>query len=105
MALASVPFILPSGKLFAASGNRKVNHVVLCLFAGGIRNLESIQKKEGCLMPFTLGGTEKISNDIIGGMDILPTPSSSPLVNSGDRQHNGQHDVDQAHWLDIEGKP
>jgi hypothetical protein len=38
-----VPYILPSGRLFAATGARKVNHVVFCLFAGGVRNLESMQ--------------------------------------------------------------
>ncbi|MFZ9846995.1 MAG: twin-arginine translocation signal domain-containing protein, partial [Flavobacteriales bacterium] len=33
-----LPYILPSGRLFAATDNRKVNHVVLVLFAGGLRN-------------------------------------------------------------------
>ena len=32
----TAPYILPSGRLFAASGARKANHVVLCLFAGGV---------------------------------------------------------------------
>jgi len=34
-----LPTILPSGRLFAATGSRKVNHVVFCLFAGGVRSL------------------------------------------------------------------
>lgn len=37
-----VPYILPSGRLFAATGSRVVNHVVYVLFAGGIRNQESV---------------------------------------------------------------
>jgi anaerobic selenocysteine-containing dehydrogenase len=34
----AAPYILPSGRLFAASGNRNANQVVFCLFAGGVRN-------------------------------------------------------------------
>ena len=37
-----VPYILPTGRLFAATGSRVVNHVVYVLFAGGIRNQESV---------------------------------------------------------------
>lgn len=39
------PYILPSGRLFAASGARLANHVVLVLFAGGIRNQESVYQQ------------------------------------------------------------
>jgi hypothetical protein len=35
----AAPYILPSGRLFASTGARRVNHVVVCLFAGGVRNL------------------------------------------------------------------
>ena len=41
---AAVPFILPSGRLFAATGARVVNHVVFVLFAGGIRQQESVDQ-------------------------------------------------------------
>ena len=34
----AAPYILPTGRLFAATGARVVNHVVYVLFAGGIRN-------------------------------------------------------------------
>lgn len=74
--LAVAPYILPSGRLFAATGARKVNHVVFCLFAGGVRNWESVQKAEGNLMPNILSGNEAISSDIAGSMSGLP---SSPL--------------------------
>lgn len=78
-----VPYILPTGRLFAATGARKVNHVVFCLFAGGVRNLESVQKIDGNLMPNTFTGNESISSDIIGGMTALPSPVSNRLQSQG----------------------
>ncbi len=77
------PYILPSGRLFAATGSRKVNHVVFCLFAGGVRNLESMHKAEGNLMVNTLNGSESISADIAGGMSPLPQLASTRLQNLG----------------------
>lgn len=77
------PTILPSGRLFAATGARKANHVVFCLIAGGVRQLESIQQADGNLMPYTLSGTQSISPDIIGGMSPLPLLSGSPLQTYG----------------------
>ncbi len=79
----AAPYILPSGRLFAASGNRIANHVVLCLFAGGVRNFESMQKAEGNLMPFTLTGNESINPQIVAGMDPLPTPTGQRLQQQG----------------------
>ncbi len=80
----AVPYILPGGRLFAATGSRIANHVVLCLFAGGVRNMESIDKAEGNLMPNILRGSESISSDILPGMDPVPAPVlSSPLQDSG----------------------
>lgn len=38
----AAPYILPSGRLFAATGNRSSNHVVLVMFAGGVRHQESV---------------------------------------------------------------
>ena len=34
------PYILPSGSLFAKSGSQKADHVVLVMFAGGVRQQE-----------------------------------------------------------------
>lgn len=80
----TAPYILPTGRLFAASGARKVNHVVFLLFAGGVRNLESVQFNDGNLMPNLLTGGSSISPDILPAMDILPPgPIASPLQNSG----------------------
>ena len=78
-----VPYILPSGRLFAATGSRRANHVVFCLFAGGVRNLESVQKAEGNLMRNTLNGTEAISPDIAPGVLQLAPIASTPLQNIG----------------------
>ncbi len=48
MALAgavAAPYILPSGRLFAASGNQMAKHVVYVLFAGGVRQQESVLQR------------------------------------------------------------
>lgn len=84
-AAASVvaPYILPSGRLFAATGARKANHVVFCLFAGGVRNLESMQKAEGNVMRNLLTGNESISSDIAGAMSSLPSPAATRLQTLG----------------------
>ena len=78
-ATIGVPYLLPSGRLFAASGARKANHVVFCLFAGGVRNLESVHKNDGNLMPYTLKGSEGISSDIISGINFVP-PNTSGIT-------------------------
>ncbi len=77
----AAPYILPSGRLFAATGARKANHVVFCLFAGGVRNWESVQKAEGNLMRHTLAGNETLT--LSQGIDPLPNPTGSPLQNFG----------------------
>ena len=80
----AAPYILPSGRLFAQTGARIANHVVVCLYAGGVRILESIQKMDGNLMPNILNGTEPISPDIAPGMSPLPAgPVGTPLQNLG----------------------
>ncbi|MBK9451819.1 MAG: alkaline phosphatase family protein [Bacteroidetes bacterium] len=80
----AAPYILPSGRLFASTGSRRVNHVVVCLFAGGVRNLESVQKIDGNLMPSILTGNEAISNDIAFGIAAMPTsPLALPLQKYG----------------------
>ena len=78
-----MPYILPTGRLFARTGSRKANHVVFCLFAGGVRNLESMQMAEGNLMTNTLNGTASISSDIAAGMTSLPQLASNRLQNQG----------------------
>lgn len=80
----AAPYILPSGRLFASTGARIANHVVVCLYAGGVRILESVQKADGNLMPAILAGSESISQDIALGMTPLPgSPLSQPLQKNG----------------------
>jgi hypothetical protein len=38
----AMPYILPGGRLFAQSGSRSAAHVVLVLFAGGVRHQEAV---------------------------------------------------------------
>lgn len=79
-----MPYVVPGGSLFAPTGARKANHVVFCLFAGGVRNWESVHKNDGNLMPSMLNGNESISSDIVSSMSSLPSPAiSSPLQNFG----------------------
>jgi hypothetical protein len=40
--LAAAPYLLPGGRLFAQSGSRSAQHVVLVMFAGGVRHQESV---------------------------------------------------------------
>lgn len=81
--LMAAPYILPGGRLFAASGSRIANHVVYCMFAGGIRNLESVQKAEGNLMRGLLSGSESISNDLAAYMQNLPALPGAALQTQG----------------------
>jgi hypothetical protein len=102
------PTILPSGRLFAATGARKANHVVFCLFAGGVRQLESIQQADGNMMRWTLNGTAPISPDIAPGMSPLPSPTGLALQNYGTlfkefRYNNGPTGHVSGHHTAITG--
>lgn len=87
-AAISIPMILPSGRLFAASGQRPARHVVLCLFAGGVRNMESLDMQEGNLMPNLLKGENSLSADIRDGFDPLPLKAAHPLQKYGTLYRN-----------------
>jgi len=82
-ATIGIPYLLPTGRLYASTGIRKANHVVFCLFAGGVRNLESVHKNDGNLMPYTLKGTEGISSDIISGINFVPPNTGITLQEQG----------------------
>jgi hypothetical protein len=41
----ALPYILPTGRLFASTGNRSAVHVVLVMFAGGVRQQESVLQR------------------------------------------------------------
>ena len=96
------PYILPSGRLFAKSGIEKAEHVVMVMFAGGVRQQESILGRyledsqgvsgvAGNIMPNLFNGnapTKKIvyGQDIPGqtrGSDPIPRLLSDALANKG----------------------
>jgi len=79
---AALQFLLPSCSLINFKQNQ-IKHVVFCLIAGGVRNFESIYKKEGNLMPNILQGNESISSDIAKGITFAPTVFNTPLQKQG----------------------
>ncbi len=76
-------YILPSGRLFAPTGARVANHVVFCLFAGGVRSLESTHQQRGNLMPNLLAGSGAPDQSIAAGLEPLPLVNTVPLENRG----------------------
>ena len=106
---ATFPYILPSGRLFAATGSQLAEHVVFVLFAGGVRHQEAIGMRyladsqypysgddnvnvEGNIMPNMLNGAAPESK-VVYGMDppdggtlgSIPIPSilGNSLQNQG----------------------
>jgi hypothetical protein len=83
------PYILPSGRLYAATGNRVVDHVVFVLFGGGIRNQEAVQQMylsdqtgfsaTGNIMNNMLTGAAPSSNIVYDQW----SPLTSPLDQQG----------------------
>ncbi len=69
------PYILPSGRLFAPSGARKVNHVVFVLFGGGIRNQESVHQR------YLLDQGRPAAGNIMNNMLTGAAPSSNVVYN------------------------
>lgn len=84
----AVPYILPAGRLFAPTGTRIANHVVFMLFAGGIRQQESVYQQylanqglptQGNLMLNMLEGAAPSNNLLFN----LWSPVTQPLTQSG----------------------
>lgn len=83
------PYILPTGRLFAATGSRLANHVIFFLYAGGIRNQESVDQEylanqslptQGNVMPNMLEGAQPTANLVYNQW----TPAvSTPLTKQG----------------------
>ncbi|MFW5658910.1 MAG: twin-arginine translocation signal domain-containing protein [Bacteroidota bacterium] len=80
----AAPYILPGGSLFAKTANKKVGHVVFCMLAGGIRNIESVQQDLGNLFPYLLNGTKSDAE----GLRTTPTLNQQPLQNFGTLYRN-----------------
>src|SRR5688500_3406096 len=69
--IIGAPYILPTGRLFAASGVRLANHVVFVLFGGGIRNQESVK------MEYLLGQGQSTTGNVMPNMLSGPQPGSN----------------------------
>ncbi|RMG86017.1 MAG: hypothetical protein D6714_04900 [Bacteroidetes bacterium] len=95
--IISAPYILPSGRLFANTGARVVNHVVFVLFGGGIRNQEAVeqafvahqpgQSAEGNIMRNMLDGAPPTEGldlfNYAGGNGMWNPVLSEPLSKQG----------------------
>ena len=94
---AAAPVILPSGRLFAASGRRMTDHVVMVAFAGGVRQQESILRRyvddsqgepyPGNIMYNLLSGEAPAAKIVygtgVGGITPIPAILSQPLESLG----------------------
>lgn len=72
----AAPYILPTGRLFAATGTRVVNHVVFVLFGGGIRNQESVEQRYTS-MQNNSSATGNVMNNMLAG--AAPTNDLDPF--------------------------
>ncbi len=95
--LFAAPYILPSGRLFAASGAQLAEHVVLVMFAGGVRQQESVLQRyiadaqndtvEGNILYNMLDGappSEKIVYGTgLGGIDPIQSILGQTLQQQG----------------------
>jgi len=80
----AIPYILPSGRLFAATGSQLAPHVVYVLFAGGVRQQESVLQRylddsqgvnsAGNIMYNMLKGDPPVNKIVYGTGDGGPTP-------------------------------
>ncbi|MGB3076404.1 MAG: hypothetical protein WBB36_13825 [Chitinophagales bacterium] len=87
--MLAAPYLLPSGRLFAGTGDRLANHVVVVLFAGGVRHQESIDQSYLSAQGFTTTGN-LLQNMLVGNApstNLVYSPwqpiLSSPLVKQG----------------------
>jgi hypothetical protein len=71
------PYVLPAGRLFAPSGARLANHVVYVLYAGGVRNQETVEQQYTTGMISGGGNSGNIMPNIFSGA----APSSNLVYN------------------------
>ena len=69
----SIPYILPTGRLFAQTGTKLADHVVFVAFAGGVRQQESV------LQQYLDGSQEYPSAAHFCRLRGLRRPSDLPL--------------------------
>ncbi len=93
----AAPYILPSGRLFASTGSKIADHVVYVLFAGGVRQQESVLQRylddsqglpfEGNIMYNMLEGAPPSAKVVYGtgegGINPIPKILSQTLQKQG----------------------
>ncbi|MFM1931564.1 MAG: hypothetical protein RL226_867 [Bacteroidota bacterium] len=92
------PYILPSGRLFAPTGSRMNGHVVMIMFAGGVRQQESVLQRylddsqvnepyEGNIMYNMLTGDAPVQKIVygtgLGGISPIPSILNQSLQQQG----------------------
>ncbi|MFT4595508.1 MAG: hypothetical protein ACI9UR_001524 [Bacteroidia bacterium] len=95
----AAPYILPSGRLFAATGAQLAEHVVMVMFAGGVRQQESIEQTylaqsqgipfEGNIMYNMLDGTPPTDKIVYGTDGALAGDTPIPQILSSTLQQQG----------------
>lgn len=84
------PYILPSGRLFAQTGSQMAKHVVYVMFAGGVRQQESILKDYlaqsqglsnigGNIMPNMFNGSAP-QEKVVYGQDVPGNPKGEAPI-------------------------
>lgn len=95
--LLGAPYLLPTGRAFAKTGHRRAEHVVVVLFAGGVRQQESVLQRyladsqglptEGNVMSNLLTGAAPDDKVVYGttasGSVPIPQILDRPLDQSG----------------------
>lgn len=84
-----LPYILPTGRLFAATGSQLAQHVVYVMFAGGVRQQESVLQRyvsdaqnfpvEGNIMLNMLNGAQPITKRVYGTDPAGEPRGSAPI--------------------------
>lgn len=93
------PYILPSGRLFAATGAQLAEHVVMVMFAGGVRQQESIEQTyldqsqgipvQGNIMYNMLDGAPPTQKIVYGTDGNLAGDTPIPQILSSTLQQQG----------------
>lgn len=108
------PYILPSGRLFAASGSQLAPHVVLVMFAGGVRQQESILQRylddsqnepyAGNILYNMLNGPAPTAKIVygtgLGGIDPIP-PILGQTIQSQGTIFNEMRAVSTGHFAGL----
>ena len=95
----ALPYILPSGRLFAATGAQLAPHVVMVMFAGGVRQQESVLMNylgqsqglpyEGNIMYNMLSGAAPTQKIVYGTDGSLAGDTPIPQILSQTLQQQG----------------